>query len=602
MRRRNNRFSGYNAVRVGEKFGGAALTKAADHDKATAGAQAEMSFRQNITRVVDAIKRQDAFIMRDVQFNPTKVEFVSNVLDTRTWQNMLASNEDLTQRFGDSEAMLAHGCDLFLSLNRPALALSAKPVNGEWRKLLAAAMATPEWAQLRASTLTDDKLSAYAAYKFWEHLKSLDPDMTNGIEQQGAAEQKSAKADELDKTADEMASSDEGDEGEGDAGEDAGESGRGKGKGESGEDGDAGAGEGGSETGTGKAKGSTGKASNADGKAKAERVEQMRAAAEELRREAEALQAEAEQSFEDAKPFDATGAELANNVLTDVTDLADVAQGFGCEAGELTPLAINPETRSLFDSKSLRKFLDLAGRLEHVIGATVANKPAAHPDQVDIVTGNDIRNVLPCELAMMDEPDLELIFLQRYADAQLLQYHRETNKLGKGPFIICLDQSGSMDGVQYEWASAFAWAIAKQAKAQQRKFGLVCFSSENQKHQVFAPRPVEFLSHLSQFYGGGTDFTTPLNAALKMLSDKERNADIVFVTDGESYVSPYFVETFRKRTRDVGCRVLTVLIGKGVRDESVRGFSDSVFRIEVSPRDGTCGTGDAIKALVTKMA
>ena len=221
--------------------------------------------------------------------------------------------------------------------------------------------------------------------------------------------------------------------------------------------------------------------------------------------------------------------------------------------------------------------------------------------------GNDLRNVLPAELAGLDDEDLELLFLKRYADAGLLQFNRETRKLGKGAFIICVDESGSMGGQQNKWAKALTVALVREARRQGRKFGVVCFGSgESECRAKYHPKPMEFMDFISGFYGGGTDFQTPLTQAMKMLRDNERDADIVFITDGECSVRQQFLSQFKRRTSEVGARVLSILIGGGARSSTVQAFSDAVFTVSIDPRmehggDETLGTADTVKALVTRM-
>ncbi len=80
---------------------------------------------------------------------------------------------------------------------------------------------------------------------------------------------------------------------------------------------------------------------------------------------------------------------------------------------------------------------------------------------------NDLENLIPQELALLDDPDLEVLFYLKFTEKRLfcfekqgyidhhlegveeveVEVEREQEKEGeKGPIIICVDTSGSMSG------------------------------------------------------------------------------------------------------------------------------------------------------------
>ena len=56
-----------------------------------------------------------------------------------------------------------------------------------------------------------------------------------------------------------------------------------------------------------------------------------------------------------------------------------------------------------------------------------------------------------------------------------MQYLLSGNEpLGKGPLVVLLDKSGSMDGPRDIWATALSLALLDQAHRERRPFALVC--------------------------------------------------------------------------------------------------------------------------------
>ena len=67
----------------------------------------------------------------------------------------------------------------------------------------------------------------------------------------------------------------------------------------------------------------------------------------------------------------------------------------------------------------------------------------------------------------------------------------------------------------------------------------------------------QFVSIAEYFPGGGTDFEKPLSKALELLkSSKSNNADIIFITDGESQISPDWLELFNKDKKSTNLKYI----------------------------------------------
>ena len=90
-----------------------------------------------------------------------------------------------------------------------------------------------------------------------------------------------------------------------------------------------------------------------------------------------------------------------------------------------------------------------------------------------------------------------------------------------------------------------------------------------------------------EFYGGGTDFETPLSEAMDDVRTAQfKKADIVMVTDGICETSEAFEKEFHDLKEKTGVRLHTVVIGE--HSESLERLSDTY-----SPLYDLLSQGDA---------
>lgn len=90
--------------------------------------------------------------------------------------------------------------------------------------------------------------------------------------------------------------------------------------------------------------------------------------------------------------------------------------------------------------------------------------------------GNDLSRVLPAELVQLRHPLMKGEFKPRFIEGKLMQYElKGTEKQGKGPIIVCCDNSGSMSGDREVWSKAVALALLEVATMQKRAFVCIHF-------------------------------------------------------------------------------------------------------------------------------
>lgn len=109
--------------------------------------------------------------------------------------------------------------------------------------------------------------------------------------------------------------------------------------------------------------------------------------------------------------------------------------------------------------------------------------PATLPEEVNgIHQSDDILRLLPPELATLGIEELEFEFYRRLLEKRLLSYrlqgdvwqeqvlirqvtHQQQDQQPRGPFIVCVDTSGSMGGFNEQCAKAFCLALLRIALA-----------------------------------------------------------------------------------------------------------------------------------------
>jgi uncharacterized protein with von Willebrand factor type A (vWA) domain len=103
--------------------------------------------------------------------------------------------------------------------------------------------------------------------------------------------------------------------------------------------------------------------------------------------------------------------------------------------------------RRVMQSPKLRMIAEMCGRFTRLALAIQKSRVDYPPGQITaITTGADLAHLLPDELALLSEPDLEDLFYLRLTERRLFQYELEGREPeGRGPVILALDESGSME-------------------------------------------------------------------------------------------------------------------------------------------------------------
>jgi len=225
-------------------------------------------------------------------------------------------------------------------------------------------------------------------------------------------------------------------------------------------------------------------------------------------------------------------------------------------------LAANPK---------LKKVAALVGRMRTEARALRRSVFARADNEIyETGIGAELHRLLPHELIALRHPLLRLDFRRRLLERKLAGYQlRDKGKQARGPMIVCLDGSSSMEGDKEIWAKAVSLTLLDIARRQRRAFRSICFAGPNQPLHILdlhGPAPIaadsiKILELAEYFPGGGTDFRKPLTAALEVLREKPfRRGDIVFITDGECQVDPAWQREFLAEKKRLDFSLFAVLI------------------------------------------
>lgn len=272
----------------------------------------------------------------------------------------------------------------------------------------------------------------------------------------------------------------------------------------------------------------------------------------------------------------------------EVAEMNEGLSPFGIGTGEGDSSNVSPAERielakRLRNSHKLKEIAELAGRLTRIAMRTRETRVSHGRDEIhDVEQGDDLGRVLPSELlGLAVGGEFETLFLRKFAEKELLQYKvRGTEEKGRGPIVVAMDESGSMGGSPEFFAKGIALALLNVAKAEGRDFALIQFGSAHQVAETVFPKgesnPAELMNVIERFFGGGTNFETPLNKALDIIDRNEFNdADLIFITDGGAHLSPEFISRFNAVKAEKDFETFSIVIGMGVA-ENVKGFSDRV--------------------------
>jgi len=214
--------------------------------------------------------------------------------------------------------------------------------------------------------------------------------------------------------------------------------------------------------------------------------------------------------------------------------------------------------------------------------------PAVPHDTHGVERSGEIARMLPSEAVLFIRPALRLLWHAKRAERALATYRvrgvdqerfiaddagteardaeRRKKKQERGPIIVCLDTSGSMQGAPEMIAKAVTLEAVRIATAEKRECFLYAFSGPTQVAEFDLSTKRGGIQALLEFLGcsfhGGTDVAEPMNRALKRVeSAKWSRADLIVVSDGEFPVPSATTTAVASARTALHLRVHGLLIG-----------------------------------------
>jgi uncharacterized protein with von Willebrand factor type A (vWA) domain len=199
-----------------------------------------------------------------------------------------------------------------------------------------------------------------------------------------------------------------------------------------------------------------------------------------------------------------------------------------------------------------------------------------------------IEHMLPSEALWLRHPVLGRLWRARRAEGRLLAHETSARvvdwwpdpsgrpdaappagparALERGPFVLCLDTSGSMAGAPEHVAKAVAIAALRAAHESGRACRLIAFGGPGEVIERELSDGAQGLAHtlalMAQAFDGGTDVQTPIERAVEAVHEAGwHGADLLIVSDGEFGCVRATLDRLDAARQSLGLHVQGVLVG-----------------------------------------
>lgn len=165
-----------------------------------------------------------------------------------------------------------------------------------------------------------------------------------------------------------------------------------------------------------------------------------------------------------------------------------------------------------------------------------------------ITVGNDLNHLLPVEYCYLSDEALYPEFVKRYVEKQLQVFDsrsvENTSAIAntkkpvssQGPFIVCIDTSGSMQGRRERLSKSALLAVARLVEQTHRKCYVINFAEDIEcllLQELKTDLPL-LTTFLQRRFDGGTDILPALREAVRMVKTNGwQRSDIVMISDFE---------------------------------------------------------------------
>lgn len=202
-------------------------------------------------------------------------------------------------------------------------------------------------------------------------------------------------------------------------------------------------------------------------------------------------------------------------------------------------------------------------RISTTSGMDERMRSAAKSDIVGISVGRDLQTLLPAELTLYMDEDMEDIFIEKFATNRLqtFNYQSQTLKAArslrtkaarqKGPMVVCVDRSGSMMGEPGRISLSLMMMLCEMCEKEKRDCYLIAFSVHARPIDVMHDR-TELLHFFKQGAAGNTDAREMMENTFSVLRTNARYmaADVLWITD---FRIPMLPEKYLQEMKELRC-------------------------------------------------
>lgn len=271
--------------------------------------------------------------------------------------------------------------------------------------------------------------------------------------------------------------------------------------------------------------------------------------------------------------------------------LSSVGLGPGAP-GSNDPKAIAAVYRRIRSDPTLQRISALAGRYRRVAQSRQRRKTIhGMDDVVGVVSDNDLGRLLPHELAKLAIPELEEDTLRRLVERQTMcRQYRSSEPVAKGPILVTVDESGSMEGDKVHTAKALALALAWIASHQRRWCGLVAYSGDSGERLLALPpgrwNENSLMDWLGEFLGNGSHLDVPVRELpdyYQHLGAPKGQTDVIVITDALCHIPSEIQTRFHCWKEQVQARVISLVLNHSPGDlEAISNEVHLVQSLDVS--------------------
>ena len=212
---------------------------------------------------------------------------------------------------------------------------------------------------------------------------------------------------------------------------------------------------------------------------------------------------------------------------------------------------------------------------------------------VGIKFGRDLEHVLPSELSLMSDHETSILFDLKYVESslmcfdmvglqresiseeeQVLQSIVEDEK--KGPIVICVDTSGSMQGAPETIAKTISLLMILKAKNENRACYLINFSTRIETLDLSSEFTIErLMTFLQMSFYGGTDVAPAIQQGLSIMSaDNYKSADMLIISDFIMSGLPTSFQRPIEALRESGNKFYSLVIGSCFMEHRLKTLFD----------------------------